>query len=45
MADIEFWLQIENHAWDASPHDIDGISGQTIQQVTQQMFGTARRVK
>jgi plastocyanin/FtsP/CotA-like multicopper oxidase with cupredoxin domain len=42
MATVEFWIQIENHAWDASPHNVDRISGQTIQQVTQQMFGTAK---
>lgn len=42
MATVEFWIQLENHAWDASPHNVDRITGQTIQQLTLQMGGTAK---
>ena len=38
---IEFWIQLENHAWDVSPNNIDRLTGQTIQQVTQ-MMGSAK---
>ncbi len=34
MATIEYWIQIENHAWDVSPHNIDRITGQNMQQIT-----------
>lgn len=30
MATIELWIQIENHAWDASPNNIDRITGLNI---------------
>jgi FtsP/CotA-like multicopper oxidase with cupredoxin domain len=33
MATLEFWIQIENHAWDASPNNIDRITGLTIKEV------------
>jgi len=42
MATIEYWIQLENHAWDVCPNNIDRISGQTVQQLTQQMTGTAK---
>jgi len=32
MATVEVWIQIENHAWDVSPNNIDRITGQTVQQ-------------
>src|SRR5439155_24502064 len=32
MATVELWIQIENHAWDVSPHNIDRMTGQTLQQ-------------
>lgn len=35
MAIIEYWIQIENHAWDASPRNIDRISGRAIQDITE----------
>jgi hypothetical protein len=25
---VEFWIQIENHGWDASPHRLDRMTGQ-----------------
>jgi len=31
MADVELWIQIENHAWDVAPNNIERISGQTIE--------------
>jgi plastocyanin len=34
MATIDVWIQIENHAWDVSPNNIDRMTGQTIQQIT-----------
>jgi hypothetical protein len=34
MPDIHFWIQIENHAWDVCPNNIDRMSGQTLQQIT-----------
>ena len=32
MADIEYWIQIENRAWDLAPNNIDRMHGQTMQQ-------------
>ena len=34
MATLEYWIQLENRPWDASPHDIDRITGQTIKEIT-----------
>ncbi|MGH8885245.1 MAG: multicopper oxidase domain-containing protein [Egibacteraceae bacterium] len=34
MADIHYWIQIENRPWDASPNNIDRMTGLTIQQTT-----------
>ena len=34
MATIEYWIQIENRPWDMSPHNIDRMSGQNMQQIT-----------
>jgi plastocyanin len=31
----EYWMQIENRPWDICPHNIDRMTGQTIQQVDQ----------
>jgi hypothetical protein len=31
MATLEYWIQLENRPWDASPHDIDRMTGQTIE--------------
>src|SRR5712692_6307287 len=28
MATIDFWIQIENHAWDTVPHRVDRMTGQ-----------------
>jgi hypothetical protein len=32
VADIEFWIQIENRAWDLAPNNIDRMHGWTMQQ-------------
>jgi plastocyanin len=34
MAVIEYWIQLENRPWDASPHGIDRITGQTLKERT-----------
>jgi len=34
MATIEYWIQIENRPWDMSPHNIDRMTGRTMQQIT-----------
>jgi plastocyanin/FtsP/CotA-like multicopper oxidase with cupredoxin domain len=34
MATIEYWIQLENHQWDASPHNIDRITGQDMKEAT-----------
>ncbi len=31
---IEYWIRIENRPWDMSPHNIDRMTGQTLQQIT-----------
>lgn len=33
MALIEYWIQLENHAWDTAPNNIDRMSGENIQQL------------
>ena len=33
MATIEYWIRVENRPWDMSPHNIDRMTGQTMQQV------------
>ncbi|HAL25743.1 MAG TPA: multicopper oxidase domain-containing protein [Jatrophihabitantaceae bacterium] len=30
MANIEYWIQIENRPWDVCPHNIDRITGQNL---------------
>lgn len=30
MADVEYWIQIENRAWDLVPHNIDRMHGMTM---------------
>jgi FtsP/CotA-like multicopper oxidase with cupredoxin domain/plastocyanin len=34
MATIEYWIQLENRPWDASPHNIDRITGLDIKETT-----------
>ncbi len=34
MATIEYWIQLENRQWDASPHNIDRITGQDMKAAT-----------
>jgi hypothetical protein len=34
MATLEYWIQLENRPWDASPHDIDRITGRNLKDVT-----------
>ena len=36
MATVEFWIQIENNPWHVAPHNIDRLTGQTMQQLTGQ---------
>jgi plastocyanin/FtsP/CotA-like multicopper oxidase with cupredoxin domain len=31
MATIEYWIQLENRPWDASPHNIDRMHGEDIE--------------
>jgi FtsP/CotA-like multicopper oxidase with cupredoxin domain len=33
MPDIEFWIQLENRAWDVAPHNIDRLTGRTMAQI------------
>ncbi len=33
MANIEYWIQLENHPWDACPNGIDRITGETFTSV------------
>jgi FtsP/CotA-like multicopper oxidase with cupredoxin domain len=33
VATIEFWIQLENHPWDACPNGIDRITGETFTSV------------
>ncbi len=33
MADVEYWIQLENRAWDVTPNDIDRLTGRTIVQI------------
>ncbi len=33
MADIHFWIQIENRPWDACPNNIDRMHGQAIEDI------------
>ena len=35
MADVEYWIQIENRPWDVSPNNIDRMTGLTIKEVEQ----------
>lgn len=34
MATIEYWIQLENRPWDASPHNIDRITGRDMKEAT-----------
>ena len=34
MATIEYWIQLENRPWDASPHNIDRITNLSIKDLT-----------
>ncbi len=34
MPTLEYWIQLENRAWDASPHNIDRITGLNIKDTT-----------
>lgn len=36
MATIDYWIQLENHPWDACPNHIDRISGQDLKTITNQ---------
>jgi len=34
MATIQYWIQLENHPWDACPNNIDRMSGQDLKTIT-----------
>ncbi len=34
MAAINYWIQLENRQWDASPHNIDRVTGQDMKEAT-----------
>lgn len=34
MADLEYWIQLENRSWDASPNNIDRMTGQDLEEIT-----------
>ena len=34
MATVEYWIQLENRPWDASPYNIDRITGQDMKEAT-----------
>jgi plastocyanin/FtsP/CotA-like multicopper oxidase with cupredoxin domain len=34
MATIEYWIQLENRPWDASPHNVDRITGLNMKEAT-----------
>ena len=34
MANIEYWIQLENHPWDACPNNVDRMSGLDIKTIT-----------
>ncbi len=34
MATIEYWIQLENHAWDICPNNINRMTGQNLQTIT-----------
>ena len=53
MATKEFWIQLENRAWDMSPHNINRMTGETMEDMgiapeetslRPAISGTARRV-
>jgi len=33
MADVEYWIQLENRAWDVAPNNIDRLTGRTMAQI------------
>jgi hypothetical protein len=33
VADVEYWIQLENRAWDVAPNNIDRLTGRTMAQV------------
>jgi FtsP/CotA-like multicopper oxidase with cupredoxin domain/plastocyanin len=35
MADVEYWIQIENRPWDVSPNNLDRMTGLTVKGVEQ----------
>lgn len=39
MPDVELWIQIENRRWDASPNNLDRVTGLTIKEVQQHEGG------
>jgi FtsP/CotA-like multicopper oxidase with cupredoxin domain/plastocyanin len=34
MANIEYWIQLENHPWDACPNNVDRMSGMDLKTIT-----------
>lgn len=33
MVDKHFWIQLENHAWDLAPNNLNRMTGQQIQDI------------
>jgi plastocyanin/FtsP/CotA-like multicopper oxidase with cupredoxin domain len=34
MANVEYWIQLENHPWDACPNNVDRMSGMDLKTIT-----------
>ena len=34
MANIEYWIQLENRPWDASPRNRDRLTGRNMKEIT-----------
>jgi hypothetical protein len=34
MANIEYWIQLENRPWDASPNNLDRMTGMNMKEAT-----------
>jgi plastocyanin len=42
MPTLDYWIQLENKPWDVTPHNIDRLTGQTIEQLTTTLGGTPK---
>ncbi len=34
MPTVKYWIQLENHPWDACPNNIDRMMGQNLKTIT-----------